>query len=247
MIADSKGAKGLREIDLGAGHSSASASLSARVVAASKAEGLLNESVGAGYVERNWPPALKESGAWPLASLRQALLNGSLTRLIDPDAVLRGKIPEFVARGDFGFASGQEPDGTYKRVWHREMLPADEVTFEADVFLLAKAKAQALKTGRPTPAPAPPPPGPAPTPEPTPGPTPVPGTATRTFVLKGNVPPELWNRLGTKILPKLRSGNELQIGIDFSVTVESDVAKTFEADIRQILEDLGLTGKVRME
>lgn len=34
---------------------------------------------------------------------------------------------------------------------------------------------------------------------------------------------------------------------DFSVTVENDVAKTFESDIRQILDDLGLAGKVRLE
>ena len=31
-------------------------------------------SVGAGYIERNWPPALKDAGAWPLASLRQSFL-----------------------------------------------------------------------------------------------------------------------------------------------------------------------------
>jgi hypothetical protein len=58
--------------------------LCGRVIAALKSEALLNESVGAGYIERNWPPALKDSGAWPLASLRQSFLNGSLTRLIDP-------------------------------------------------------------------------------------------------------------------------------------------------------------------
>ena len=34
-----------------------------RLIAALKSEALLNESVGAGYIERNWPPALKESGA----------------------------------------------------------------------------------------------------------------------------------------------------------------------------------------
>ena len=95
-------------IDLGAGHSSSGETLCGRVIAALKSEALLNESVGAGYIERNWPPALKESGAWPLASLRQSFLNGSLTRLVDPDAVLRSKIVEFVGRGDFGLASGQK-------------------------------------------------------------------------------------------------------------------------------------------
>ena len=78
--------------------------LCGRVIAALKSEALLNESVGAGYIERNWPPALKTAGAWPLASLRQSFLNGSLTRLVDPDAILKNKIVEFVGRGDFGLA-----------------------------------------------------------------------------------------------------------------------------------------------
>jgi hypothetical protein len=60
-----------------------------RVIGALKSEALLNESVGAGYIERNWPPALKDSGAWPLQSLRQSFLNGSLTRLVDPDSARR--------------------------------------------------------------------------------------------------------------------------------------------------------------
>ena len=107
----SDGADGLKVIDLGAGHASAGDSLCARVVTALKSQALLNESVGAGYVERNWPPALAASGAWPLASLRQSFLNGSLTRLLDPDATLRAKIVEFVERGDFGLASGRQPGG----------------------------------------------------------------------------------------------------------------------------------------
>ncbi|MGF1613144.1 MAG: hypothetical protein ACFCVA_04305 [Gammaproteobacteria bacterium] len=87
-----------------------------RVLAALKSEALLNESVGAGYIERNWPPAFKTEGAWPLASLRQSFLNGALTRLIDPDATLKSKIVEFVSRGDFGLAADQKADGSYERL-----------------------------------------------------------------------------------------------------------------------------------
>ena len=54
-----------------------------------KAEALLNESVGAGYIDRHWPPAFSDSGAWPPRSLRQSFLDGSLTLLIDPEKVLR--------------------------------------------------------------------------------------------------------------------------------------------------------------
>ncbi|MCX7933838.1 MAG: AAA family ATPase, partial [Planctomycetota bacterium] len=223
-------------------------------------QALLNESVGAGYLERNWPPALKESGAWPLASLRQSFLNGSLTRLLDPDSTLRGKIVEFVNRGDFGLASGQKPDGSYERVWLGELIAPEEVAFEAGVFLLTKAKAQALKSGgvttfhhRGTECTEKKPEADAlcslclrgessgTDQEPTPG------AKAKTYRIVGNVTPEVWNRLGTKILPKLRAGKDLQIGIDFSVTVGGDAAKTFESEIRQILDDLGLTGKVRLE
>lgn len=107
-------------IDLGAGHASAGEMLCGRVIGALKAESLLNESVGASYLERYWPAALKASGAWPLSSLRQSFLNGALTRLLDPDATLKAKICEFVARGDFGLASGLRSDGSYGRVWFEE-------------------------------------------------------------------------------------------------------------------------------
>jgi hypothetical protein len=57
----------------------------------------------------------------------------------------------------------------------------------------------------------------------------------------------VWNRLGTKILPKLRSGSNLKVGVDFSVTVNTDVAASLTSDLRQILDDLGLADKVRLE
>src|SRR5205814_2155138 len=103
-------------------------------------------SVGAGYIERNWPPALKDSGAWPLTSLRQSFLNGALTRLPDPDTTLRKKIVEFVEKGEFGLASGQSPGGGYQRVWFQEWVEPDEISFEPNVFLLSKSKALTLKT-----------------------------------------------------------------------------------------------------
>ena len=146
--------------------------------------------MGAGYLDRNWPPALKESGAWPLASLRQSFLNGSLIRLVDPDAVLSGKIVEFVEKGDFGVGSAQKPDGRYERVWFEDAIGRDEVAFEADVCLLQKSKTKALKT-EPEPGPNPTPqPEPGPAPAPTPEPGPDPGQASRVLNVSGNVPPE---------------------------------------------------------
>ncbi len=268
VIADSHEPDGLKVIDLGAGHSSGSETLCGRVITALKSHALLNETVGAGYLERNWPPALKDSGAWPLAGLRQSFLNGSLTRLLDPDAVLRAKIAEFVGRGDFGLASGLKPDGTYERIWFQEPVPPEEVSFETGVFLLTRARAQALKAGveqvpgppagpesRPESGPKPGPgsgsePGLGPEPypdEPEPQPEPEPGARTRAICLAGTIPPEVWNRLGTKIIPRLKQGFDLKVGVEFSVTIDSSSAGSLVRELRQILDDLGLTDKVRIE
>jgi hypothetical protein len=249
VVADGQESDGLKVIDLGAGHSSSGETLCGRVIGALKSEALLNESVGAGYIERNWPPALKESAAWPLASLRQSFLNGSLTRLVDPDAVLKSKIVEFVSRGDFGLASGRKPDGSYERVWFEELVAPDEVAFDAGVFLLRKDSAKALKTGA-LPEPVPQPssrPEPITAPEPSLAPEPEPGATTKTLRLVGTVPPEVWNRLGTKILPKLRTGSDLRIGLEFTVTVKADTAGSLAAELQQILQELGLGEAVRVE
>jgi hypothetical protein len=249
---DQEDADGLKVIDLGAGHASGRETLCGRVIAALKASGLLSESVGAGYIDRNWPPALKASGAWPLKSLRQSFLNGSLTRLLDPDATLRAKLPEFVEQGEFGLASGQNPDGTYERLSFGEVIDPAEVTFDADVFLLKAATAKALKAKRSKPVDKPE------TDETTngtgtddgktkvdgPGPGPGPTPATCRLIVTGNVPGEVWNRLGTKLLPKLRSGDDLEIQVKFGVTVKAEVVASLEAELRQALQDLGLKDKV---
>ena len=256
-LGDAQAANGLKVIDLGAGHSSGSETLCGRVIAALKSGALLNESVGAGYIDRHWPPAFKETGAWPLTSLRQSFLNGTLTRLMDPDAVLRRKVVEFVAGGDFGLASGDKGEGRYERVWHRESVGVDEVAFESGVFLLTKAKAEQLRTTADDTKPV------------QPGLQPTLGTATEpgsklgpsetqvgfpietgrkaTLRLKGTVPPEVWNRLGTRILPKLRSGDDLSVGVEFSVSVDAGMAQGFQLELRQALSDLGLQEQVSVE
>jgi hypothetical protein len=253
VVADSQEPDGLKVIDLGAGHSSSGGTLCGRVITALKSEALLNESVGAGYIDRYWPPAFKDTGAWPLASLRQSFLDGSLTRLVDPDATLKARLAEFIAHGDFGLGSGPKPEGGYERTWFRELVAPEEIAFEPGVFLLRKATAEKLRADPAdaipsVPGPRPPaivtPPDdggerPAPMPEPT--------AAVQTVKVIGVLPPELWNRLGTKILPKLRTGAELKIGLDFSVAVSADVAAGLMADLRQILQELGLADQVQVQ
>lgn len=249
VLADNAEQDGLKVIDLGAGHASAGETLSSRVITALKSQALLNDSVGAGYIDRNWPPALQESGAWPLTSLRQSFLNGALTRIIDPDSVLRHKIVEFVSRGDFGLASGQK-NGGYERIWYNELIAPDEVVFEPGVFLLKKNKAQVLKVNAiasPLPESLNVPPL-SPRNQARQGafegfesdspPTVLPQTCT--LRLTGTIPPELWNRLGTKLIPKLRSGDDLVARVEFSLNVSSQQAQSLEMELRQILDDLGL-------
>ncbi|HZT38068.1 MAG TPA: hypothetical protein VFA28_09225, partial [Bryobacteraceae bacterium] len=124
------------------------------------------------------------------------------------------------------------------------------VAFEAGVFLLTKAKAQALRAGVTEPASGPDvvypvvEPSPIPPPSPSPEPSPAPEPRTRTIRLVGTVPPEVWNRLGTKVLPKLRTGSDLKVGIDFAVTVDPNLARNLVSDLQQILDDLGLKDKV---
>ena len=255
---DGRAEDGLKVIDLGAGHASAGSTLSGRVVAALTAEALLNESVGAGYIDRHWPPAFEDSGAWPLTSLRQSFLNGVLTRLLDPDTVLRRQLAGFVASGEFGLASGEKGDGRYERVWYKEPVSPDEVAFESGVFLLTKAKAEQLhSTSGPQVLPQPETfagPGDTPGPEPQPNaggerPT-LPGMQPdrkTTLRLRGAVPYEAWNRLGTRILPKLRPGESLRLGVDLSVSVESSQAHGLQIELRQALADLGLVDRVNLE
>lgn len=254
---DGKEPDGLRLIDLGAGHSSSGKSLCGRVLAAMTSQTLLNESPGAGYLERKWPQAFKESGAWPLKSLRQAFLDGSLDRLVDPDRYLRERIPEFVARGDFGLASGGDPANGYNRVWFNQPLSPDEVAFDPDVYLLAAAKAKALKQRAETPEqteisteanPA------ADNTAPTPGVdesqtayTPATKPETRKLRISGAIPPETWNRLGTKLIPKLRSGRNLRLGLDFTLELDGRDADQLVSDLKVALSDLGLADALKID
>ena len=68
-----------------------------------------------------------------------------------------------------------------------------------------------------------------------------------TIRLSGTVPRGVWNRLGIRILPKLFSGDQLTIGIDVSVNFDSRTARHIRTDLSQILDDLQLADRVRIE
>jgi hypothetical protein len=96
ILADNQEPDGLKVIDLGAGHASASETLCGRVIGALKSQALLNETVGAGYLERRWPPS--PEGGQCLATRQPAAeffewsahpVDGSRCRLASQDREIR--------------------------------------------------------------------------------------------------------------------------------------------------------------
>lgn len=256
VLYDPKAELGVTVIDLGAGHANAGETLSGRVISTLKSRALLNDAPGAGYLVRRWPEPFKKSGAWPVSALRQAFLNGTMERLLEPDEYIKRKFPEFVLNGDFGYASGAQ-DGGYYRIWFKGLLPPEEISFDSDVYLLLPEVAKELSANGGQPKvivdglmPQPPEPTgeikgplfPSPEVEPT---TPA-GTQT-TVTLRGEIPTEVWNRLGRTLIPKLKSGTDLSLALEVSVQVGSDTVQGFQQELLQILRDLNLSDTVKVE
>lgn len=172
--------------------------------------------------------------------------------------MLRSKIIEFVERGDFGLASGLRNGGTYERLWFAEPLAAEEIVFEAGVYLLKKATAERLRQiqrGAPAPSlPDAPPTGESGKPEISLD-DPVDGNSTgdRAILITvvGSVPPEHWNRLGTRLIPKLRSnssdGKGVTLEVRFSTVLRAGMGSALVHDVEQTLADLGLDHVLRIE
>lgn len=75
------------------------------------------------------------------------------------------------------------------------------------------------------------------------------GPAATTVTLKvvGSIPPELWNRLGTKLIPKLKGVGEVDVGVSFSVVLSGESAVRVRADIERIFEELGIGSTLRVD
>jgi hypothetical protein len=72
-------------------------------------------------------------------------------------------------------------------------------------------------------------------------------TKTRTLRISGEIPTEVWNRLGRTLLPKLKTGGELHFGIDASIQIDADNSNGLRQEIEQILRDLNLAEKVKVD
>ena len=138
----------------------------------------------------------------------------ALTRLLDPEDVLRKQIVAFVNRGEFGLAS-DPTGGGYRRVWWKTIVPPEEVAFDDNTFLLLPAIAAKLSQSPAAPAPAagpePPPQEPLVLTPPSQGGSGLPTAAQSVQVrLTGSIPPEQWNKIGTRLIPRLRAAGQDQ-------------------------------------
>ncbi len=61
------------------------------------------------------------------------------------------------------------------------------------------------------------------------------GEQKRTVQIMGSIPPEVWNRIGTKLIPKLRSGANLRVGVEFVVELDSKDAAHFLQELKEAL------------
>ena len=204
-----------------------------------------------------------------MSSLRKNFLDGSLPRLPDPDEILRRVLPEYVLDGEFGLAFGVGADGGYGRVCFEERVSPEDIDFAGDVFLLTKKRAQALKAGlldseksaesvlpKSTGAPKNSGSGDAENvgvglvaDSGTEGDVKGGESGVVIFRVSGEIPSEVWNRVGTKLVSKFRDSRvkSLRVGVDFQVEVEGSVARDMREEWSRALADLKLSDKVRIQ
>ena len=133
--------------------------------------------------------------------------------------------------------------------WYAEPIRQEEIAFDSDVFLLTSRKSEALRT---PPEPDPPPRQPSTPSGSVAEPEPVPAYSTTVddsraiLQILGTIPVVVWNRLGIRILPKLRRLDDLRVGIELSATVNPERVRSLEAELMQALRDLDLEGGVRI-
>jgi len=65
--------------------------------------------------------------------------------------------------------------------------------------------------------------------------------------VSGTVPAELWNRIGSKLIPKIRSAADHRLTIECSAEMEAAQAAQLVRELEQAIADLNLTGKLFVE
>jgi hypothetical protein len=242
----------LRDVALGQLHPSEARSITSAIMARLRHDSLLSREIGASYIERNWPPALKESGTWPLASLKAAFFQGHFTRLEKADDALRQTILRAVSQGTLGLACGKDAS-QFDRVWFKESVELPDITFDYDTYLLTPKKAKALKEAAAEPPagkPATPPPPPSvvttPVDLPLGKPTGEPPTAPPSPVVtwQGQLKREQWNLFSLKVLTRMAQADDVEI----EVKVKAKLKEAHGIDqLNAALKELGITQMFKKE
>jgi hypothetical protein len=242
----------LKDITLGQLHPSEAGNITSAILARLRHDSLLSREIGASYIERNWPPALKESGLWPLASLKAAFFQGQFTRLEKADEALRTTIARAIGQGLLGMGSGRDST-RFDRVWFKENVEQADITFDYDTYLLTAVKAKALKQAPAAVAPSPVVPGAGETsPQPAPPQTaPLPGLPaeptvpkTTSVVWEGELKREQWNLFSLKVLTRLAQSENLEISVKVSAKLKE--AQTLE-QLNAALKELGIADQFRKD
>ena len=53
-------------------------------------------------------------------------------------------------------------------------------------------------------------------------------------------------RLGTKVIPKMKSGKDMKVVVDFSVEIDTLASRILKSDLKQLVQDLGLSGQLQL-
>jgi hypothetical protein len=67
------------------------------------------------------------------------------------------------------------------------------------------------------------------------------------ITIHGDVPPEQWNRLGTRLIPRLRTSGALSASIALACDVEASAVAAVMAELEQTLQDLALADRLRID
>jgi hypothetical protein len=63
----------------------------------------------------------------------------------------------------------------------------------------------------------------------------------------GNIPAEQWNRLGTRLIPKMRAAGKLTAAIRLEAEVDPTRATALSTELQQVIDEIGLSGSIRIE
>src|SRR5690606_22851607 len=124
----------LKVVDLDLVTSSVGSSLVDNVINRLQQDGDVEKGVAAGYLLRNWPPALPE---WSTRNVRDAFFaSPQFPRLLFPDAI-KDTIARGVSNGQIAYA-GKHGDGHFEPFVFEQALNADDVEISEDVFILTR-------------------------------------------------------------------------------------------------------------